>query len=377
MGKRAAEEKRILPLGCKGLTYYPEKFPLSLASALFLLRQLMGKNLSFFIGGLMAGLFLCTGGFAWYLSKGDASGGSQVRTLKLGHALDPSHPVHVAMVNMKERLEAISNGAMTLEIYPSGVLGTETECLEQLQNGSLALTKASTAPLEGFVEELKVFGLPYVFRDEAHFWKVLEGEVGKELLEKPRTQKLLGLCYYDSGSRNFYTSSKPVRTPDDLKGMKIRVQNSPVAIRMIEVLGGSATPIAFGELYTALAQGTVDGAENNVPSFVTSRHFEVAKYFSLNAHTRVPDMVLVSTIVWDRLSPTEQAWLKQAADESSIFQRELWAEATAKDLAQVQTQGVQVIQPDVDAFIKKAAPIYSDYDGTPVQALLERIRAVK
>jgi TRAP-type C4-dicarboxylate transport system substrate-binding protein len=196
-------------------------------------------------------------------------------------------------------------------------------------------------------------------------------------LEKPRDRKLLGLCYYDSGSRNFYSTKKPIRTPDDLKGMKIRVQNSPVAIRMIEAFGGSATPIAFGELYTALAQGTVDGAENNVPSFVTSRHFEVSKYFSLNAHTRVPDMVLISTIVWDTLSPEEKGWLQQAADESAVFQRKLWAETTAHDLKQVRDTGVEVIETDNEAFARKAEPMYKDFEGTPASALLERIRAVK
>lgn len=337
----------------------------------------MGKNLSFFVSGLMAGLLVCTGGFAWYLSRDGASGGAKQRVLKMGHGLDASHPVHVAMVNMRERLEALSGGKMTIEIYSSGVLGSETECVEQLQNGSLALTKASTAPLEGFIEEFQVFGLPYVFRDEAHYWNVLTGPIGEELLEKPKARKLLGLCYYDSGSRNFYSTQKPIRTPDDLKGMKIRVQNSPVAIRMIEAFGGSATPIAFGELYTALAQGTVDGAENNVPSFVTSRHFEVSKYFSLNAHTRVPDMVLVSTIVWDTLSAEEKGWLQQAADESAIFQRKLWAETTAHDLKQVKDTGVEVIETDNAAFARKAEPMYLEFKGTPVDALLERIRAVK
>ena len=337
----------------------------------------MGKNLSFFIAGLLVGLLVCTGGFSWYLSRSGSANSSTTRVLKMAHALDPSHPVHVAMVHMKERLEAISGGKVSLEIYSSGVLGGETECLEQLQNGSLALTKASTAPLEGFVEEMQVFGLPYVFRDEAHFWNVLTGPIGHELLEKPQARKLRGLCYYDSGSRNFYSTKKPIRTPEDLKGMKIRVQNSPVAIRMIEVFGGSATPISFGELYTALAQGTVDGAENNVPSFVTSRHFEVSKYFTLNAHTRVPDIVLISTIVWDSLSEQEKVWVQQAADESSIFQRKLWAETTAEDLKKVKATGVEVIEPDIEAFVKKAEPIYKDYDGTPVSALLERIRAVK
>lgn len=337
----------------------------------------MGKNLSFFVSGLMVGLFLTTGGFAWYLSSGGAPAQSGVKVLKMGHTLDPSHPVHAGMVFMKDRLEAISGGKMSIEIYPSGVLGSETESVEQLQNGSLALTKTSTAPLEGFVEEMQVFGLPYVFRDEVHFWKVLDGQIGHELLEKPVSRKLLGLCYYDSGSRNFYSSNKPIRNPDDLKGMKIRVQNSPVAIRMIEVFGGSATPIAFGELYTALAQGTVDGAENNVPSFVTSRHFEVSKYFTLNAHTRVPDIVLMSSVIWETLSEQERAWLQQAANESSVFQRKLWAETTAEDLKKVRETGVQVIEPDIEAFVKKAAPIYADFDGTPVQSLLQRIRAVE
>lgn len=337
----------------------------------------MGKNLSICIAGLMVGLFLCTGAFAWHMSRGDSSGKSSQRVLKMAHTLDASHPVHLAMVHMKESLEAISGNKMSIEIYPSGVLGGETECLEQLQNGSLALTKTSTAPLEGFVQEMQVFGLPYVFRDSNHFWDVLTGPIGEELLKKPVSRKLLGLCYYDSGSRNFYSTKKAIRTPDDLKGMKIRVQNSPVAIRMIEVFGGSATPISFGELYTALAQGTVDGAENNVPSFVTSRHFEVSKFFTLNAHTRVPDIVLMSSIIWDSLSDQEKIWLQKAANESSIYQRKLWAETTENDLKQVKATGVEIIEPDLEAFMRKAEPIYKDFDGTPVSSLLERIRAVK
>ena len=337
----------------------------------------MGKTISFFLAGLMVGTTLTVGGFSLFLRSGGGQTASSVRTLKMGHALDPSHPVHLGMVHMKERLEALSGGRMSIEIYPSGVLGTETECLEQLQNGSLDLTKTSTAPLEGFVEEMQVFGLPYVFRDETHYWKVLEGEIGDELLALPRKRNLLGLCYYDSGSRNFYTTRKPIRRPEDVKGMKIRVQNSPVAIRMIEVFGGSATPIAFGELYTALAQGTVDGAENNVPSFVTSKHYEVSKFFTMNAHTRVPDIVLISAQVWDTLDEREQAWLRQAAEESSVYQKKVWAETTAEDLKTARDTGVEVIEPDIQAFMEKAEPIYADYAGSVVGTLLQRIRAVE
>ena len=188
------------------------------------------------------------------------------------------------------------------DIYPSGQLGAERELIELLQIGSLAMTKVSTAPLESFVPEMKIFGIPYVFRDAEHRWKVLNGSIGKQLLLAGEPFFLRGMCYYDAGSRSFYSMDKPIKSPADLEGLKIRVMKSITAVNMVQALGGSPTPIPWGELYTALQQGVVDGAENNPPSFFFSRHYEVCKYYSLDEHTAVPDILLMSTVIWYRLT---------------------------------------------------------------------------
>jgi len=279
-------------------------------------------------------------------------------------------------LHMKKRLEEISGGAMTLEIYPSAVLGGEVECLEQLQNGVLAMTKTSTGPMEAFVPEMKVFGLPYLFRGSEHFWAFADSALGKELLHKGAERNLYGLCYYDAGSRSFYTKVRQIRTPDDLKGLKIRVMNSPMAIQMVEMMGASPTPISWGELYSALAQGIVDGAENNPPSFYSNKHYEICKYFSLDEHVVLPDMLLINTRIWEGLSPQEQAWLQQAADESSHFERELWATKSREALEAVKTLGVEVYQPDKTPFMERVAPMYDAYEGTAIGDLSERIRAI-
>lgn len=236
------------------------------------------------------------------------------------------------------------------------------------------MTKVSTAPMEGFVPEMAVFSLPYVFRNEDHFWNVLTSPLGKSLLLMSEKAGLRGLCYYDSGSRNFYTIDKPIRTPDDLKGVKIRVLKSPTAMDMVEVMGGSPAPIPWGELYTALQQKMVDGAENNPPSFYTNRHFEVCKYFSFDEHTRIPDILLMSEKVWNSLTPQVQQWVQEAADESSVFQRKLWKEKTDEAIAAVKEEGVEIIYPDKELFMKKVAPMLEKYDGTPVGEILTQIK---
>ena len=206
----------------------------------------MTKSASLFLAGLVLGALLAAGGFALVLRSAPDAGSQQVRVLKLAHSLDPSHPVHQGMLHMKERLEEISGGAMTMEIYPSAVLGGEVECIEQLQNGVLAMTKTSTGPMEAFVPEMQLFGLPYLFRDGNHFWKFADSASGRELLHKGTNRNMYGLCYYDAGSRNFYTKDRLIKTPDDLQGLKIRVMNSPMAIKMVEMMGASPTPIQYG-----------------------------------------------------------------------------------------------------------------------------------
>jgi tripartite ATP-independent transporter DctP family solute receptor len=302
----------------------------------------------------------------------------QGKVLKLAHGLDPSHPVHQAMVYMAQRCKEISNGDLTIEIYPSGQLGSEQQCVELLQIGSLAITKVSAAVMESFVEDFKVLGLPYVFRSREHSFKVLDGEIGKELLRSTEPYWIRGLCFYDAGSRSFYTIDKPVYSPDDLKGLKIRVMKSITAMEMVKALGGSPTPISWGELYTALQSGVVDGAENNPPSFYTSHHYEVCKYYSLNEHTTVPDVLIVSMKVWNKLSEQEKEWLQQAADESIPVERKLWAESEKESLEAVEEAGVTIIHPDKKPFADKVAPLLDSYKkNAKLYDLITRIREVE
>ena len=234
---------------------------------------------------------------------------SKVKVLKLGHGLDVTHPVHRAMVYMGKLLEEKSHGTLKLEIYPSGQLGQERECLELLQIGSLAMTKVSASVMENFAPDYQVLGLPYLFRDKDEAFDILNGPIGEQLLSEGKKYWLLGLTFYDAGSRSFYTKDKPIYKPEDLKGLKIRVQPSPTAMHLVSALGGSPTPIPWGELYTALQQGVVDGAENNPPSFYLSHHYEVCKYYSLNEHTIIPDVLLISTHVWNTLTDQEKKWV--------------------------------------------------------------------
>lgn len=297
--------------------------------------------------------------------------------LKLAHGLDEAHPVHQAMILMKQRLEELTDGKATIDLYSGGVLGGETDCLEQVQRGELAMTKVSTAALEAFIPEMKVFSIPFTFRDENHFWTTLNGDIGKKLLAKGAAQNFQGLCYYDSGDRNFYSTKKPIRTIDDVKGMKIRVMNSRTAMDMINAMGGSPCPITWGELYTALAQGTVDAAENNPPSFDTSRHFEVCKYFTFTAHQRIPDMVIMSTKVWNTLPQDVQVALQKAADESEVYQRKLWKEKTEQSLALAKEKGVELITPELDGFRKACAGIIQHKDYADIVPVYKAIQEVK
>ena len=339
----------------------------------------MNKSASLLVAGILIGAVLATAVFSLFLSaqKSVGTSGTQQMVLKLGHALDTRHPVHKGMEFMKQRLEALSGGSVTIDIYPSSVLGSEVQCMEQLQNGSLAMTKTSAATMENFIPAMSVYGLPYVFRDADHYWNVLNGVIGQGLLQQGESKFLRGLCYYDSGSRNFYTRDKPIKTPDDLQGLKIRVINSKTAMDMVSAMGSAPTPIAWGELYSALAQGTVDGAENNPPSFTSNKHYEICKHFTLDGHTRIPDMLLNSTKVWGKLDPQVQKWVQQAANESSDFQRKLWKEKTQESLEQAKAKGVTIYEVDTAAFAAKVAPLLENVENVQVRELLKQIAEVK
>ncbi len=300
------------------------------------------------------------------------------RKLKLAHTLPTDHPVHRAMQFMADRCEELSSGSLQIQIYPSEQLGSEQQCVELLQIGSLSITKVSAAVMESFTDDYKVLGLPYIFRSKEHGFKVLDGDIGKELLLSTENKFIRGLCFYDAGSRSFYTIDKPILKPEDLTGLKIRVMKSKTAMDMVKMLGGSPTPISFGELYTALQSGVVDGAENNPPSLYTSHHYEVCKHYSLDEHSSVPDVLIMSQHIWKKLSNEEKKWIQQAADESVTVERKLWKESVKKSLEEIQKAGVTVYYPDKTAFARKVIDVYESYRDHPtIYSYIKRIQATE
>lgn len=300
----------------------------------------------------------------------------KTKSLKLSHSLSLDHPVHQALAFFAQRVEEKSNGDLIIEIYPGGQLGSERESLELLQLGGLAMTKVSSAVMENFSPKLRVFGYPYLFEDREHRYKLYDSDLGTELLADGEQYWLRGLTYFDAGSRSFYTKDTPIETPDDLKGLKIRVMQSPTAINLVKSLGGSPTPVSWGELYTALQQGVVEGAENNLPSFYTSRHYEICKNFSMDEHSAVPDILVISTLIYDKLSSEEKEWIEEAAQEASVKQRELWEVAETEALEAIKEEGVNVTYPDKELFKEESSHIIRNLK-TEEPALYNTIQEIK
>ena len=289
-------------------------------------------------------LILC---FSMFASCGREEEG---KSLKLAHSLSVNHPVHIAMEYFAERVKEKSAGALTVEIYPGSQLGSERQALELLQIGSLAMTKVSSAVMENFSPKLKVFGYPYLFRNKEHRYNFYDSELGEELLLDGEQYWLHGLTYFDAGSRSFYFKNTAVETPEDLQGKKIRVMQSPMAISLVKSLGGSPTPVSWAELYTSLQQGVVDGAENNLPSFYTSKHYEICKNFSVDQHTAIPDILVISSSIYDQLSDKEKKWINESAQEAAVKERELWEAAEEEALIEIKKAGVKVNYPDKEKF---------------------------
>jgi tripartite ATP-independent transporter DctP family solute receptor len=313
---------------------------------------------------------------AFLIAFASCADSSRGKSLKLAHGLDVSHPVHLGMAYMAERVAEKSGGKLSIEIYPNQQLGTERQCLELLQIGSLAMTKVSGAVMENFAPDFQVLSLPYVFRDRQHVYNALDSETGRQLLLQGERFWLRGLTYFDAGQRSFYAKT-PIRTPEDLVGKKIRVQESPTAMSLVKALGGAPTPVSWGELYTALQQGVVDGAENNAPSFHTSRHYEICKYYTLNEHSAVPDILVIGTPAWQGLNAQEQRWLQEAADEAKVFQRARWQEAESEALRAVKAAGVEIIIPDKALFAEKTRLLLEQYHSQPeLYRLIQQLQAI-
>ncbi|AXF62089.1 TRAP transporter substrate-binding protein [Leclercia sp. W6] len=290
-------------------------------------------------------------------------------TLKLAHNLERSHVVHRAFEAMAKDVKTLSDGTMTIRIYPSSQMGNARETMELLQNGALDMTKGSASDLESFDNIYAIYNLPFLFRDQAHFNTVVFGDIGKEIMASTKERGFFALSAYVAGTRSFY-AKKPITKPDDLKGLKIRVQPSPTTIKMIELMGGSPTPVSFGEVYTAMQQGVVDGAENNVPSWVQTRHIEIAKVFSEDEHASIPDFLVIATKTWDALTPAQQQILATAASNSKVYQQKLWDEIDAQTRAQAKAMGGEIIKVDKAPFRAAVQPLFDDFKKDPKQAAL-------
>lgn len=277
--------------------------------------------------------------------------------MKLNHNHSSQHPVHIAMQKMADRAQELSDGNLRIRIYSDAQLGTQRESLELVQKGVLAMAKSNAAELEAFSKNYGAFNLPYLFTDREHYYRAMQGEAGKAILKSSASQGFVGVAYYDAGARSFY-AKKAINSPADLKGMKVRVQPSPSAVEMIRLLGGSATPLAYGELYTALQQGVVDAAENNLTALTLNRHGEVTKFYSVDEHTMIPDVLVISTKVWDKLSDKDRQALQQAADESMLYMKELWTKSEEEEKVKAEAMGVQFIYPEKKAFQDAVQPMY-------------------
>lgn len=286
----------------------------------------------------------------------------ETTTLTLAENQPEDYPTTVGAREFARLVEEKTDGRYEIEVYAGGQLGEESEVIEQVQLGSIDLTRVNAIPLTEFSDDIGVLAMPYLFEDEDEKWDHLLGDVGQDLLDTFEGSNLVGLTYYDSGERSFYNTERPLESPEDMEGLQIRVQSSDLAIAIVEALGASATPMEYGEVYSALQTGVIDGAENNFPSFYTSSHYDVADYFTVNGYQGVPEVLLASQSLWDELSEEDMQAFEEAAMESVDVQREAWAELTEESLAAIEENGNQLIEvDDIGEWREAVQPVYDEF----------------
>lgn len=286
----------------------------------------------------------------------------ETKTIILAENQVDDYPTSIGDYEFARLIEEKTDGRYKVDVYTGGQLGDEKSAIELMQVGAIELARVNASPLMEFSDTLGVLSLPYLFTDDAHKWAVLNGEIGQELLDDLNQSNLQGLAFYDSGSRHFYNAVREVKTPADLDGLKIRVQQSSMNIDMVESLGASATAMAYGEVYSAIQTGVIDGAENNFPSYYTTNHFEVAPYITIDGHSGVPEVLTMSKAFWDELSEEDREIFKEAAIESQKVQREAWAALEEESLREVTAAGNTVTDIDNVAEWQEAVePVYEKY----------------
>ncbi|MFL5136174.1 MAG: TRAP transporter substrate-binding protein [Microvirga sp.] len=303
----------------------------------------------------------------------------QARDFRSADVHPADYPTVEAVKFIGQQLKDETKGRLGVRVYPNGTLGSEKDTIEQLKIGGLDMMRINAAPLNNVVPETVVPCLPFVFRSKEHMRATLDGPVGDEILAAMEAQGMVGLAFYDSGARSVYTARKPVKALADLKGMKIRVQQSDLFVAMVEALGANPTPMPYGEVYTGLKTGIVDAAENNFPSYESSRHFEAAKYYAMTEHSMAPEVLVFSKKIWDALPEEDRKLIRKAAKDSVPVMRKLWDEREAKSQAIAEKAGSQIVQlENKKEFIDAMAPVYAKFADTPkLKDLVQKIQATQ
>jgi len=311
-------------------------------------------------------------------SSSSSSGGDKM-VLRYAENQVKDYPTTKGAQKFADLVKEKTNGRITVEVYDSGQLGDEKSVIEQIQFGGIDMSRVSLTPLSEFSKDLMALQMPYLYRDADHMWKVLDGDIGKKLLGSTEKDGIVGLSWYDAGARNFYNSKREIKSMADMQGLKIRVQESGLMMDMVKALGASPTPMAYGEVYSGLQTGVIDGAENNWPSYESTSHYEVAKYYVVDEHSRIPEMQIISKQTWDKLSPEDQKILRECAAESAKYERELWAQQEQDSEKKVRDGGAVITKLSEEAraeFVKAMQPLYEKY-GADYKELIDQIRAVK
>jgi tripartite ATP-independent transporter DctP family solute receptor len=288
------------------------------------------------------------------------------------------YPTVAAVESMGKKLEAATNGRIKLQMFPGAVLGQEKEAVEQTQLGAIQLARISLGVIGPIVNDVNVFNMPFVFRNEAHMRAVIDGPVGQEILEKVTSSpaKLVALGFMDGGSRSLYTKKK-VTKPDDLKGQKVRMMGNPLFVDTMNAMGGNGISMAYGEVFTSLQTGVIDGAENNPPSYFTANHYTTpAKFYAQTNHLIIPEIFVMSKAFWDRLTPADQDLVKRLSRETQLEQRRLWDAAVADYTGKLKAAGVEFVTVDQKPFFDATAPVRAKY-GEKLADLMKKIEAVR
>ena len=291
-----------------------------------------------------------------------------------------NYPTTLGAQKFADLVEERSGGRIQILVLAEGKLGAESDIIAQMEYGGVDFARVSLSQLAEYIPQLNVLQMPYLYEDSAHMWKVLDGKIGDDFLDIVSQNELIGLSWYDAGARNFYNSKKPITCLEDMQGMRIRVQESEVMADMIEALGESAIPIPYADVYSALEQGTVDGAENNWPSYETMNHYEVAKYYTIDEHNRVPEMQICSKHTWDKLSEEDQQMILACAKESALYERKLWKECESESEAKAIEQGVEVVELSAEEkkrFQEAVTGIYEKYCSDQMDIIEKIIEETK